>query len=278
MKTWKIYVHINKINGKLYIGQTGEKNVNKRWNGGMNYSDSPYFWNAIQKYGWDNFDHLILIDNISTVEEANLIEQFLIKKYNTNNRSFGYNIEKGGLNHSLSEETKQKISQHHILAHQAKPEVQMVKKEFEKVKNNLDSFKVKPNSTKNTTLPRYKYICIETQKIYDSSILAEKDTGISARSIRAVCKGEQKTAKNTHWDYYEEGKEYKIENYINKNQKYSRKGKKVYCKELDIVFNSGTEAARYVGLQSAVHIFNCCNGTRQTCKGFHWSYAPKEEC
>ena len=273
-KTWKIYVHQNLTNGKLYIGQTSEDNVKRRWHGGANYTECPYFYNAIQKYGWDGFKHFVLIDNIKTLEEANEIEKYLINKYKTNDREFGYNIQEGGAN-TMTEETKEKIRQQHLLAHQMKPEVQRVKKEFEKVKDNLENLKVSTLSNKGFPRPNYQYICIETQKVYNSSIQAEKDTGISAKLIRSVCSGQQKSTHNTHWDYYEDGKEYNLEDYIVKRKTTRPKAKKVYCHELDITFNSGNEAAKYLGMASSNHIFECCDHIRATCQGYHWSY-PKE--
>ena len=47
MKQWVIYQHINKINGKRYIGQTSQSQE-RRWRNGEGYSDSPKFWNSIQ--------------------------------------------------------------------------------------------------------------------------------------------------------------------------------------------------------------------------------------
>ena len=62
--SWTIYKHTNKINGKIYIGQTHYKNVNERFKNGLGYKRSDgkysYFWEAIQKYGWNNFSHEIL--------------------------------------------------------------------------------------------------------------------------------------------------------------------------------------------------------------------------
>ena len=108
-----IYAHINKINQKIYIGQTHHTDPNQRWLNGWGYKNSIHFWNAIQKYGWDNFEHIILFDDLSQ-EMANIIEEYLIKKYDSSNRSKGYNIRLGGKNSRLSKETRQKISKAHM--------------------------------------------------------------------------------------------------------------------------------------------------------------------
>ena len=76
MENYKIYVHINKINGKIYIGQTGQENVKDRWDSGWGYKQCVAFNNAINKYGWNNFQHIVLIDRL-TLEMANIIEEEL---------------------------------------------------------------------------------------------------------------------------------------------------------------------------------------------------------
>lgn len=110
-----VYVHINKINGKMYVGQTihGDR-PHKRWDNGNGYKHCPYFWKAIQKYGWDNFDHEIIANNL-TAQEADNFEILLIEKLNTMNPNMGYNLEPGGTkNKVLSEATKKKISESHM--------------------------------------------------------------------------------------------------------------------------------------------------------------------
>ena len=105
MNKWCIYMHINKQNNKKYIGQTKCQNPNDRWRNGTHYGDT-YFGRAIQKYGWDNFEHIILEKDISTQEEANDKEKYYIKYYDTMNRDKGYNLTSGGERYELSEEGK----------------------------------------------------------------------------------------------------------------------------------------------------------------------------
>ena len=109
-KNWVVYAHKNKINKKIYIGITGQK-PERRWRNGQGYKTSTYFYNAIQKYGWDNFEHIILQFNL-TQQEAEEKEKYYIQKYNTLNDTYGYNIKKGGkLNQGLSKQGRKKISQ-----------------------------------------------------------------------------------------------------------------------------------------------------------------------
>lgn len=47
--------------------------------------------------------------------------------------------------------------------------------------------------------------------------------------------------------------------------------KKVYCIELDIFFNSITEAVSELGIDKS-HVSDCCKGVRKTTGGYHWMY------
>ena len=72
--------------------------------GGVGYQHCNRFWNAIKKYGWKNFEHIVLIDGLS-LEMANLLEEELIRKYNSTNDKIGYNISYGGRNSARSPES-----------------------------------------------------------------------------------------------------------------------------------------------------------------------------
>lgn len=93
----------------MYFGITNTK-PKYRWNNGNGYKTQKVFYNAIKKYGWDNFEHIIIKQGI-TEEEACFWEKEFIKKYNTTNRDRGYNLSTGGIHYSHTEETKKHLSE-----------------------------------------------------------------------------------------------------------------------------------------------------------------------
>lgn len=113
-KKWFVYVHINKTNGKRYVGITSKPNPEHRWNHGRGYqrNGNKYFYNSILKYGWDGFDHVILYSGLSE-QDAKDTEIRLIKEWDTQNRDHGYNLTAGGEGATgaiVSEETRRKHS------------------------------------------------------------------------------------------------------------------------------------------------------------------------
>lgn len=119
-----IYIHVNKTNGKMYVGQTSIV-PEKRWKNGKGYIGNRYFYNAIQKYGWDGFEHVIVMKDLS-LEDANKYEDMLIKILRSNNKNYGYNIKFGGNNGAMSEESKRRISQSkmgHIVTKEAREKI-----------------------------------------------------------------------------------------------------------------------------------------------------------
>ena len=81
MSNYTVYIHTNTANGMKYVGITS-KRPEERWQGGHGYRKQAVFWNAIVKYGWDNFTHEIVATRL-TDEAAWKLEQALISKLGT---------------------------------------------------------------------------------------------------------------------------------------------------------------------------------------------------
>lgn len=112
VRVFCVYKHTSP-HGKVYIGQTCQT-LKRRYRNGEGYKHNQYFYNAIQKYGWDNFKHEIVCSDL-TGKEADWLEKYLISYYNSSNRNYGYNIEGGGNDKKIiPDETKLKQSKAHI--------------------------------------------------------------------------------------------------------------------------------------------------------------------
>ena len=94
VRKYYVYMHQNQLNNKRYFGITCQKPT-YRWRRGNSYKSNLHFYNAIQKYGWDNFTHQILAENL-TESEAKQLEQKLIAEFNTTDPTLGYNKTIGG--------------------------------------------------------------------------------------------------------------------------------------------------------------------------------------
>lgn len=112
MDNYKVYVHVVP-NGKLYFGITKMKPEHRWLSTGKGYKNCTLFWRAIQKYGWNNIKHIVLMEGLSK-EVACECEKYLIDKYKTNNSKYGYNNslggESGSYGHIMTLEQRQKIS------------------------------------------------------------------------------------------------------------------------------------------------------------------------
>lgn len=111
-ENYTVYIHISP-NNKYYVGIT-KISVKRRWNNGHGYIHNSYFYRAIKKHGWGNFQHEIIAEHL-TKDEACNFEQVLIAKLNSRNPKNGYNILPGGetgtLGMKCSDETRKKISE-----------------------------------------------------------------------------------------------------------------------------------------------------------------------
>lgn len=99
VKIYVIYKITNSINGKIYIGMTNDFNQRMREHKSNANSDKYKYksrlYNAIRKYGWDNFEKEIIdvVDDRYTADEK---EKYYIALYDSTNKDIGYNITKGG--------------------------------------------------------------------------------------------------------------------------------------------------------------------------------------
>lgn len=104
-----IYLLTNIINNKIYIGQTWLPLKVRMGLNGKNYKNCNYLYSSIKKYGIENFQYKILAF-CDTQKQADIVESFLIKFYDSKNSKIGYNIKDGGSCGKHSIETKIKIS------------------------------------------------------------------------------------------------------------------------------------------------------------------------
>lgn len=110
-----IYKITNKINGKIYIGQS--LNIEKRFNNHRNKSQNVHLKNAFDKYGLDNFlfEPIFVLDSSLTEEQMHFImdekEKEFIYFYESIDPEKGYNKKEGGSRGKLSEESIQKIKE-----------------------------------------------------------------------------------------------------------------------------------------------------------------------
>ena len=226
-----VYCHLNKINGKRYIGITkyGD-NPEKRWRYGTGYGNQEKgLGGAIQKYGWHNFDHIILKEHL-TLKDALEWEKYYIKEYHTwvqDPKCWGYNITPGGEGYKdPSEETRERMRQISIALWQNE---EYRKKNLEGRKKYTwteEHRKNFSNALKGRTLSEEhkkhlsensgqakKVMCIETGQIFNSCTEAAAAMGLSqgARThISRVCKGLEQSAgkhpitkEKLHWKYVE---------------------------------------------------------------------------
>lgn len=213
---YSVYVHLNKTNGKCYVGITCKEPYQRWGSNGIGYKTQRYIWRAIQKYGWDGFEHFIFARNL-TEEEACNMEIILIKKLRSNIPKYGYNYESGGRCHSVESRRKigdsEKGNKHHYYGKKRSAETR------KKISDSLSGEKHpwfgkhQPESTKRKIsksrsgipkapgagLQQIPVICVETGVEYKSMTEASKHTGAPRNTIGMVQNGKRQTSGGFHW-------------------------------------------------------------------------------
>ena len=292
-ENYKIYMHKNKVNGKVYIGQT-KQNPSRRWrDNGSGYIESPLFWNAIQKYGWENFEHIILEDCIETQKDANAKEKYYISLYRSNDRNYGYNILDGG---DVSPRRtvcvyKYSIAGNFICSYPS------ILEAAESLGGNIETKTTKIRMCLYGQLKTYmgfiwSLFCVEkidpfekTKEVYQytthmefiavfpSAKIASVKTGISQSNIQNVCGGHRKSAGGYVFAYHPLTKDDEIRYVKNSYRKIY-----LYTNDLQFVnvFDNGSEVAKYLGVTRS-SVSKCCTGVIKSVAGHIVSYTPIHE-
>lgn len=194
-KQYCLYKHISP-NGKMYIGITSNPTY-KRWWRGKGYKDNSYFTAAINKYGWDSFEHIIVRTGL-TKEEAEIAEITMIRHYKTRNKKYGYNISKGGLISSKTVEGRKRISEASTGRPNKNRGTCYYKKEYKKEINEEQVEKYI-----NSNVLKKQVRCIETGIVYRSVREVERQLHLCHSGIARCCNGvpKYKTYGGYHWEY-----------------------------------------------------------------------------
>lgn len=148
-----IYKHTNL---EIYIGYTGEQLPEQRWKGGRGYHNSHRFYSAILEYGWRNFSHEIIENNILTKEKALEREAFWIAHYRAADPAYGYNM----------------VNKH--------PKIKS-RKQFT-FKSEETRARQREGASKGGKAQSQRVQCLETQMIFDSQTEAARWCGLHSGS------------------------------------------------------------------------------------------------
>lgn len=202
-----IYKMTNKVNGKVYIGQTTRR-LDERTKEHIRHN-KMIVDKAIQKYGIENFT-VEQIDLAENINELNQKEMYWIERYDCITPK-GYNQCYGGDNtcgYHHKEESKQKMSikksQKYIgegnpfynKTHSEESRKKM--SEARKGLKHLTEEQIKRLRESHHTV---KVINVDTGEVFDSIKDAGLKYNIEPTHITRVCKGKRKTCGGYRWEY-----------------------------------------------------------------------------
>lgn len=246
----------NKVNGKLYIGQTWQtlaQRKSKHVFDSLSSKGTTYFNLAIKKHGPENFVWKE-IDRVFTEKAADALEIHYIKYYKTRNRNIGYNLAKGGKVNRGWKCTPEQNNNKSKLYKQLYAEGKMVC--FNKGK----TFSPERRVGMININPASKEVrCVETGNIYPSIREAARQTNIDRCSIRKVIVGKQATAGELHWESYPRTK---VDDKRD-SKKFKTHKRKVLCNETGITYRTIKEAGIATGVDETA-IGKIIDGKRNT--------------
>lgn len=292
-----VYVHINKSNGKKYYGITN--NISARWGlNGKRYvgSSCRAFGAAIEKYGWDGFEHIVLHEGISK-EEACERERFYIASDKTNicryGNEYGYNMTDGGegvcggydkhgennpfYNKSHSAKTRQDISDALCGTRSGSDNHNYDKPICDETRKKIS--RSVTDWFASSECPTHKKVyCVTDELWFDSVSDAAKFYDISIGLISGCCTGNAMSTHGKQFTYNLDGSlpEYRGSySATRKNNKLKRgccNATPVMCVETGAIFDSLADAARYANVKHTNNIRESCKDARRVSGGYHWRY------
>lgn len=287
-KCYYVYMHISP-SGKKYIGITGQNPPEKRWLNGEGYAYNIHFYRAIQKYGWNNFEHKILFSGL-TKEEAEEKEIEFISLYDSTNIDNGYNVMSGGIcvpkwsdeaKENLSNIMKKRFSLPENNPMYGKHHSEETKRKISLAgKNRKHSEETKMKISKSLSgenNPHYgKHLSQETKRKISIAHKGKKLSEEHKRKIGESCRGLLVGDKNPNYGKHmsEEHKKKLIE----ARRESAYKPVLQYTKDNVFInkFNSIKEANKKTGV-NYTSISSCCNGRLKYAGGYIWRFEKDVE-
>lgn len=195
-KEYTVYIHKNRINGKMYVGITCQP-TDKRWKNGKGYPPTTHFGRAINKYGWDAFCHEIVVSGISE-EKAKEIEKNLVNILDLTDQSKGYNEAVGGGGGGMygkhqSESAKKRISEARKIIGFTEEHKKHISESKKGTRHHM-ARKVYQYSKDGKLIGEWLYMSMASTALH-----------INKSSISACCLGKRPTAGGYVWSYEQRG-------------------------------------------------------------------------
>lgn len=281
MNNYIVYIHTNKYNNKKYIGITC-RDPKIRWGlNGNGYSSQDKFFNAIKKYGWDNFEHDIIAKNLNEYE-AKELETYYIDLYNS--ISNGYNILREGINSypktkpvfCVTTNTKYNSIKEAAIKNDCLPTqiIENCKGKRGPVKGRQWVYWNEELNQPNEIIPftpkeksnAQQIYCIELKKFFPSINAAALELSIDKRTLQRAVNGERNGANGLHFIKTSE-----FDKFCEVIRKDAGKSSRVYCYETNTIFPSIQEAAIFCGKTPQTVMKNCQNKLKH-CGNYKFEY------